>query len=142
MTPRKSAYGAYGLIRLPPPARYEVAVSLNCPGVSNQECSGFDGTAAAVELLGTGTCKGVKVRRPLVLEQLALTPYGSAITSLGGCMFPAHEATLCDDDGTESPSVEALVCVKTGPRQKKECDLQGVGIGVGQGENMSCNVTR
>jgi len=116
-------------------------VSLNCPGVSNQVSSGPDGTAGAVELLGTGTCKGVKVRWPLVLGQLALTPYGSAITSQGGYMFSVHDGTLCDDDRTESPSVEALVCVKTRPWQKKECDLQGVGIGVGQGEDMSCDAT-
>jgi len=77
-----------------------------------------------------------------VLEQLALTLYCSAITPLGECVYSAHGVTLCDDDGTESPSVEALVCVKTRAWQKEECDLQGVGIGVGQGENMSCSATR
>jgi len=117
-------------------------VSLTCPGVSNEEISSWGGTASAVELLGAGICKDAKVRRILVLGQLALTLYGPAMTSLGKGMFSAHEATFCDDDGTESPSVEALVCVKTRPRRKKGCDLQGVGIDVGQGVNMSYNVTR
>lgn len=99
--------------------------------------------AGAVELLGTGTYKGVKVRRPLVAEQLVLlTLYSPATTSLAGCMLSAHEATLCDGVGAESPSVEALVFVKTRQLQKKECDPQGVGIGVGQGKDMSCSATR
>ena len=88
-------------------------MSVDCPGVSNEENWSCGGKACAVELLGTGICKDAKVRRILVLGQLALTLYGSAITSPGKGMFSAHEATLCDDDGTESPSVEALVGVKT-----------------------------
>jgi len=67
-----------------------------------------------------GICKDAKVRRTLVLGQLALTLYGSAIASLGEGMFSAHEATLCDDAGAESPSVKALVCVKTRLWQKKK----------------------
>jgi len=115
---------------------------LNCPGVSNEENSSCGGTASAVELLGTGICKDAKVSRTLVLGQLGLTLYGSAIASLGKGMFSAHEATLDDDDGTESPVVEALVYVKTRSWQKNECDLQGVGIGVGQGGNISWNATK
>lgn len=84
-------------------------VSLNRPGVSNQESSGSGGMAGATKLLDTGACKGVKVRRSLIPEQLVLTPYGSTITSLRDCMFSAHDAKLCDDDGTESPPVDALV---------------------------------
>jgi len=117
-------------------------MSLNRPGGSNEENSSCGGTASGVELFGTGICKGAKVRRTLVLGQLALTLYGPAIASLGEGMFSAHGATPGDDDGTESPSVAALVCVKTRLWQKKECDLQGVGIGVGQGENISCNAAR
>lgn len=85
-------------------------VSLDCLGVSNQESSSSGGIAGVAKLLDTGACKGVKVRRSLVLEQLELTRYGSTITSLRDCMFSfsAHDAKLCDDDGTESPPVEAL----------------------------------
>jgi hypothetical protein len=88
---------------------------LNCPGVSNDEISSRGGTASTVELLGTGICKDAKVRRTLVLGQLALTLYGSAIASLGEGMFSAHGTTLDDDDGMESPSVQSLVYVKTNP---------------------------
>jgi len=69
-------------------------VSLNCPGVSNEEQSSWGGTASAVELLGPGICKDAKVRRILVLGQLALTLYSSAIASLEKGMFSAHGATL------------------------------------------------
>ena len=142
MVPGKAVYGVYGSTIFPPPARQEVVMSMGCPGVSNKENPSCGGTASAVELLGTGICKDAKVRRILVLGQLALTPYGSAIASVGKGIISAHEATLCDDDGTVSPSVEALVCMKTRPWQKKECDLRGVGMGVDQAVNMSYNVTR
>jgi len=60
------------------------------------------------------SCKDVKVRRTLVRGYLALTPYGSA--TMPGEGTPAHEATsvLCDDE-MESPSVEALICVRKRP---------------------------
>ena len=90
-------------------------MSLNCPGVSNDEDSSCGGKASAAELLGTGICKDVKVRMALVLGRHALTLYSSAIASLGEGMFSAHGATLGDDDGMESPLVKALVCVRTRP---------------------------
>lgn len=93
-------------------------MSFNCPVVSNEEKPSCGGTASAVEVLGTGTCEEVEIRRPLVLEQLVLTPYGPAITSLAGCILSAHEATLCDDVA-DSPSVKALVFMKTRSGQKK-----------------------
>lgn len=117
-------------------------MSLKSPGVSNEEKLGCVETASTVELLGTGICEDAKVSKTIVLGRLALTLYGPAIASLGGGMFSAHEATLGDDIGTGFPSEEALVCVKIRPWQTKECDLQGVGIGAGQGKNMSCNATR
>ena len=61
-----------------------------------------------------GCCKDVKVRRTLVRGYLALTPYGSAAMPREG--MPVHEATsvLCDDM-MDSPSVEALTCVRKRP---------------------------